>query len=66
MLLLSLQAIICVSVCFSMYLKLFRGTMLLFVVYCFVILFFAFLHYANRAVTLKNIEMMKKKGDNDC
>lgn len=50
--LLGTQFLICVSVCFAMYLQTLKGTILLCITYAFVLLSFSVLHYINRNINL--------------
>ena len=52
--LLGVQLLICIAVGFSLYISRSRGTMLLFVTYCFVIFLFGLIHYLHRAVLKKH------------
>ncbi|QTQ13818.1 undecaprenyl/decaprenyl-phosphate alpha-N-acetylglucosaminyl 1-phosphate transferase [Treponema parvum] len=65
--LLSMQALICISVGLAMYLQVFNGTILIVVTYAFVLLFFSVLHYINRAVNRQNKGTLfgKQSGDED-
>ena len=49
-LLLSLQVLLCVTAGFAMYLQEFKGAVLLFVAFLFMLLFFSMIHFTNRAV----------------
>jgi len=55
--LVGIQAILCSSVCFTIYLNKTQSTVLLSITYAFMIFFFSAIHFINRAVNRKIAEM---------
>ena len=51
--LVSIQAILCSAVCFTIYLNKTQSTVLLSIAYAFMIFFFSMIHFINRAVNRK-------------
>ena len=51
--LVAIQAILCSAVCFTIYLSRIQSTVLLSIVYAFMIFFFSIIHFINRAVNRK-------------